>query len=256
MVTYPGGVDDVFRALADPHRRELLDRLRARDGQSLGELAEALPQMTRFGVAKHLRVLADAGLVTTVRSGRRTLHHLNAVPLQEVAGRWLTPYTATVAQSLLDLRSAIENPDGSPPMSEPVIYRILIRASAEQVWSALTDTGVPRSWMWGTTIESTWQVGAPYAMSDGGTDLIVGTVRAVDRPRRLAMTFDPRWDDASTAEEPGELVYDLHDDGDGVTELTVTISGLAGSSAASAARDTPEIYSCLKSVLETGEPLR
>ncbi|MET1006965.1 MAG: SRPBCC domain-containing protein, partial [Propionibacteriaceae bacterium] len=101
-----------------------------------------------------------------------------------------------------------------------------------------------------------WAVGAPYAMSSGDTDLIVGTVLTYDRPDRLVMTFDARWDELSAVEPAGQLEYLLTDSGDGVTELTVIISGLSGHSAVSVAADTPGIYSGVKSLLETGAPLR
>jgi DNA-binding transcriptional ArsR family regulator len=101
-------VDDVFKALADEHRRSLLDALRARDGRSLGELCEILPEMTRFGVMKHLRVLEDAHLVVTERAGRSKLHYLNPVPIREVHDRWIAPYREPLVAGLLALRDRAE----------------------------------------------------------------------------------------------------------------------------------------------------
>lgn len=101
-------MDDVFRALADPTRRRLLDELFARDGQSLGELEAGLP-MTRFGVMKHLRVLADAGLVTTRRQGRSKLHFLNPVPIRLIHDRWVSKYAEQWAAGLSDLKSDLES---------------------------------------------------------------------------------------------------------------------------------------------------
>jgi DNA-binding transcriptional ArsR family regulator len=97
-------VDEVFKALADEGRRSLLDALRARDGQSLGELCGVLPEMTRFGVMKHLRVLEDARLVVVERSGRSKLHHLNPVPIREIHDRWISQYAEPFVTSLLGLR--------------------------------------------------------------------------------------------------------------------------------------------------------
>src|ERR1700748_2196531 len=97
MVTYHAvidGNDAVFKALADPGRRTLLDALHADDGQSLGRLCAALPALTRFGVMEHLAVLAHAGLVVTPRDGRRKLHYLNPVPIQEIADRWIGKYAS------------------------------------------------------------------------------------------------------------------------------------------------------------------
>ncbi len=101
-------MDDVFRALADAHRRALLDSLRERDGQTLGELCEVLPTMTRFGVMKHLRVLEDAHLVVTERRGRTKVHHLNPVPIRELHDRWISPYREPVVVGLLALRDRAE----------------------------------------------------------------------------------------------------------------------------------------------------
>ncbi|WP_172836071.1 ArsR/SmtB family transcription factor [Microlunatus soli] len=241
---------DVFRALADETRRDILDLLRRRDGRTLVDLTEHFPKMTRFGVASHLRVLEEAELITIVRAGREKHHHLNAVPLQEIAARWLSDFSAHQARALLALRNHLE---GSS-MSDSV-YRIRIRCTAEALWRALTDNDTPRPWMWGGTIRSGWAVGDRYAMSGGGVDLIVGEVLEADRPRRLRLTFDPRWDDTVSAEQPGTLEYEIRVLDDGVCELIVTIAGLDGASAASVAEDTPEIYSSLKSYLETGAAL-
>jgi DNA-binding transcriptional ArsR family regulator len=101
-------VDEVFKALADPTRRRLLDELFARDGQTLTELEEGMP-MTRFGVMKHLRVLEQAGLVTTRRQGRSKLHFLNAVPIQLIHDRWVSKYAEPWAAGLGSLKAELES---------------------------------------------------------------------------------------------------------------------------------------------------
>jgi DNA-binding transcriptional ArsR family regulator len=101
-------MDGVFKALADPTRRELLDRLFERDGQSLSALEEGLP-MSRFGVMKHLRVLEEAGLVTTQRRGREKLHFLNPVPIRLVHDRWVGKYAEPWVSALSELKRDIEN---------------------------------------------------------------------------------------------------------------------------------------------------
>ena len=112
MVTYSAVVSDddelVFRALADPTRRYLLDRLFKRDGRTLTELESEL-DMTRFGVMKHLRVLEDAGLVITRRSGRKKLHFLNPVPIRLIHDRWIDKYTERRVSALADLKTRLEN---------------------------------------------------------------------------------------------------------------------------------------------------
>jgi DNA-binding transcriptional ArsR family regulator len=116
LVTYPAdvegapidvdgdtGMDPVFRALADPSRRRLLDGLRERDGQTLGELCEALPDMTRFGVMKHLALLEEAHLVVTERHGRSKHHYLNPVPIRQIHDRWISKYAEPFASALVEL---------------------------------------------------------------------------------------------------------------------------------------------------------
>jgi DNA-binding transcriptional ArsR family regulator len=112
MVTYSRDVseddDAVFKALADPSRRRLLDLLFDRDGRTLGELEEEFA-MSRFGVMKHVRVLEDAGLVVTRKDGRATRHFLNPVPIQLVADRWVDKYRAERVTALVDLKTALES---------------------------------------------------------------------------------------------------------------------------------------------------
>ena len=101
--------DEVFRALADPGRRALLDALFIRDGQTLTQLGAVLPELTRFGVMKHLRVLAEAGLVVPQRVGRHTHHYLNPIPIQLIAERWIGKYVAGAAAELTDLARRLEH---------------------------------------------------------------------------------------------------------------------------------------------------
>lgn len=125
MVTYGGGVDEdlVFRAMADPVRRLLLDALFEQDGRTLGELEAAVNarvEMTRFGVAKHLRLLEQATLVTSVKQGREKRHFLNAVPIQQIHERWIGKYTerAGIASVLLDLKTRLESEPGPSSTEE------------------------------------------------------------------------------------------------------------------------------------------
>src|SRR6476620_7682648 len=109
MVTYPRQVDEIFKALADPTRRSLLDELFRRDGQTLSEL-EARFEMSRFGVMKHLKQLEEAGLVVTKRRGREKLHFLNPVPIRLVHDRWVSKYAEPWAAALSGLKNRLESP--------------------------------------------------------------------------------------------------------------------------------------------------
>jgi DNA-binding transcriptional ArsR family regulator len=100
-------MDEVFKALADPSRRKLLDEMRELDGQTLSSLEAKLP-MSRFGVMKHLKVLEEAGLVVTRKRGREKLHYLNAVPIQEISDRWVSKYAASWTAPLAQLKRDLE----------------------------------------------------------------------------------------------------------------------------------------------------
>ena len=125
-------MDDVFRALADPTRRSLLDELFKEDGQTLGALEQRLP-MTRFGVMKHLKVLEAAGLVVTRRRGREKLHFLNPVPIRLVHDRWVSKYAEPWAASLSGLKTRIEGE------SMEKVFEIYIKTTPERLWDAITD---------------------------------------------------------------------------------------------------------------------
>lgn len=112
--------DRVFKALADPTRRFLLDMLYTRDGRTLTELESEL-DMTRFGVMKHLRILEEAGLITTRREGREKRHFLNPVPIRLIHDRWIDKYTERRVSALIDLKHALESSSSTSSTSEPTI---------------------------------------------------------------------------------------------------------------------------------------
>src|SRR3954471_5376213 len=123
-------MDEVFKALADPSRRRLLDRLNERNGQTLRELCAGL-DMARQSVSKHLAVLEAANLVTTVRRGREKLHFLNAAPINEITERWITHYEQSRVHALADLKRALED----SPMDKPTfVYTTYIRTTPERLW--------------------------------------------------------------------------------------------------------------------------
>src|SRR6188474_1262018 len=120
LVTYSGRVtddDQVFKALADPTRRHLLDRLFERDGRTLTELESEL-EMTRFGVMKHLRVLEDAGLIVTRWAGREKLHFLNPLPIRLIHDRWIDKYTERRVSALADLKTELEKKNADADQQE------------------------------------------------------------------------------------------------------------------------------------------
>src|SRR5215212_4266606 len=154
---FPGVADDdrVFKALADPTRRFLLDALFAREGQTLTELESAVA-MSRYGVMKHLKVLEEAGLVVTRRSGREKLHFLNAVPIRQIHDRWIDKYAARIAAMLTGLKKDIEEE------TMEKIYEIYIKTTPERLWQAITDPDLRSKYSFGVGVYSDWTPGSRY----------------------------------------------------------------------------------------------
>src|ERR1039458_4109680 len=151
-------MDEVFRALADPTRRSLLDELFERDGQTRSALEARLP-MTRFGVMKHLKVLEQAGLLTTKRAGREKLHFLNPVPIRLVHDRWVSKFAEPWAAALSDIKQRLEK-----PMEK--IFEIYIRTTPERLWEAITDRETRTKFQFGRQIASDWTEGSRYELSN------------------------------------------------------------------------------------------
>src|SRR5262252_3880262 len=155
-----GGVESVFRALADENRRKLLDVLFARDGQTLTELADSIPSMTRFGVMKHLRVLEEAQLVSVRRDGRLKLHYLNAVPIRLIHDRWIGKYRKARAAALAELKIDLEEQEMRTVAPRPAqVYTVYIRAPREKVWDAITKPEFTRRYFYGSEATRPWKVG-------------------------------------------------------------------------------------------------
>ena len=253
--------DALFRAIADPSRRLLLDRLFERDGQTLGELETALPQMSRIGVMKHLRVLERADLVVSHRAGRRRLHYLNPVPIRRLHDRWLDKFRTRAADVLLTLQSFIEEPTmehESETRERPrFISQIFIRATPDQVWRAITESEFTLRYYYSSRVESEWTQGAPYRYLLGDVEAIVGTVIEADPPRRLVQTFDARWDDEVTPDAPSRLTWEIEETAPGVTKVTTIHDEFPSRTATfqQVSGGMAYLLSGLKSLLETGEPL-
>jgi uncharacterized protein YndB with AHSA1/START domain/DNA-binding transcriptional ArsR family regulator len=242
-----------FRALADPNRRVLLDRLFERDGQTLGELCEYLPEMTRFGVMKHLGVLEEAGLVTTLRVGREKRHFLNPVPIRLVHDRWIGKFAEPVIGAMSALKSKLETPMDTIDH----IYAIQIKASPDRVWQAITDGDETVRYYYNTRVVSDWTVGSrlSYDYPDGSI-AADGIVLEVEPGRRVVMSFHPHWDPGIEAEGPVRMTWEVEPAGDGGSKLTVTSVLKAGSKSSEAfAAGIVYIVSGLKTFVETGEPL-
>ena len=252
--------DPVFIALADPTRRHLLDLLFERDGRTLGELVAAVHGMTRFGVMKHLRVLEAAELVTTRRVGREKHHYLNPVPIRRLHDRWLDKYRARAADSLLDLKHALEYAEGTPMTSTGApafVSSVYIRATPEAIWLAITETDYTVRYYYGNAVESDWQPGSPYVMTTDGRLQIEGRIVEATPPTRLVQTFHAVWDEGVKADAPSRVTWEIEETDPGICKVTLVHDGLvAGSSTLEqVSGGWPLILSGMKTLLETGKGL-
>lgn len=241
----------MFRALADPTRRLLLDRLREQDGQTLGQLGERL-DMKRQSVTQHLDVLVAAGLVSVVRRGRERLHHLNPVPIHEIQARWISEFDRPRLHAI----TAIKNRAEEFAMSVPTyVYVTYIHATDEQVWRALTDADLTARY-WGHRNVSDWQPGSTWEHRRTGSDRVdmVGRVLETQPPTRLVVTFGETPGEAP-AEDPSVVTF-LVEPYEGIVRLTVTHENLADQSSLQAiSHGWPAVLANLKSLLETGDSL-
>lgn len=248
----PSTSSDVFRALADPTRRRLLDRLRERNGQTLGELCADLG-MARQSATQHLEILEATNLVSTIRSGRQKLHYLNPVPLWEITHRWITRFEQPRLEALHAIKATAEETRMSTRPS--YVYVTYIQASPEQVWDALTSADLSAEY-WGHRNVSDWQVGSSWEHTrvDGsGVVDVRGTVLAADPPNRLTITFG-QLDDAD-ADDPSRVTFTIEQHR-GIVRLTVLHENLVDDNALRAiSAGWPAVCANLKSLLETGSVL-
>jgi DNA-binding transcriptional ArsR family regulator/uncharacterized protein YndB with AHSA1/START domain len=228
-------VDLVFRALADPTRRQLLDELYRSDGQTLTALGERLP-MTRFGVMKHLRVLEQANLVMTQRRGREKLHFLNPVPIRLVHDRWVSKYAEPWAAALANLKHDLEG----KPMEK--VFEVWIRTTPERIWEAITDDEIRKQ----------YSFNPPAGMSPD--EFATGNTVESEPPRRLVQTMKAHWSPEVERYPETTITYEINQVGD-MCQLRVTHSGLTEDMSEEIWGGWPMILSSLKSLLETGESL-
>jgi uncharacterized protein YndB with AHSA1/START domain len=242
-------VDAVFRALADPTRRGLLDELFREDGQTLSALERRLP-MTRIGVMKHLRVLEQAGLVATRRRGREKLHFLNPVPIRLVHDRWVSKYAAPWAATLSDLKHGLED----RPMEK--IFEIYIKTTPERLWEAITNPELRAKYNFGVAVSSDYTPGSRYlaASPNSPTPIMSGENLEVDSPRRLVQSFAATWNDDVRTEGTSRVTWEIEQVED-TCRLTVTHDQLREGANEQLYGGWPMILSGLKTLLETGELL-
>lgn len=250
-------MDAVFKALSDDTRRKLLDMLKETDGQTLSELESNLG-MTRFGVMKHLKVLEEASLVVTRKSGRFKYHYLNAVPLQQVIDRWIDPLVQKpMSRVLLDIKAELE---GDDPMTidtrtakPDFVLETYIKTSAERLWDVLTKPEhVNKYHFAGVMPSATKEKGArvDYMLPDGNS-MLGFEVLDEETGKRLEMTFEPHWEGPDMP--ISRCVYELEEMGD-TCKLTVLHFNVPPGQE-DVAQGWSMMAASIKSYIETGEPL-
>ena len=262
-------MDEVFRALADPSRRALLDRLRAEGGQTLTQLCQGI-EMTRQSVSKHLAVLEDSGLVTTLWRGREKLHFLNPAPISEIERRWISRYHRRHVRALTKLKTSLEDAQMDKPH---FVYTTYIASTPERVWQALTDPEFTSAY-WGLVLESDWQVGSPVTWHQNGvvTSDPEQVVLEAEPFRRLAYTWHrmtDEWVEAvgrnhfpkealarMSAEPLSRVTFEIEETPEAV-KLTVVHDGFEPDSliVGGVSQGWPRVIAGLKTFLETGRRL-
>jgi uncharacterized protein YndB with AHSA1/START domain len=241
-------VDLVFKALADPTRRSLLDELFRQDGQTLSMLEERVA-MTRFGVMKHLKVLEEAELVVTRRRGREKLHFLNPVPIRLVHDRWVSKYAEPWVAGLSEIKERLER-------DMEKVFEIYIRTTPERLWEAIVDPEIRAKYNFGAGVSSEWKVGSPITMgvSGKGIELGDGEILEIDPPNRLVHTMTALWSDEVKAEGATRVTWDITPVADSC-HLKVTHDQMREGANDEIYGGWPMILSGLKTWLESGELL-
>lgn len=256
-------MDAIFKALSDDTRRKLLDMLRENDGQTLSELEEKLAlnsgksrPMTRFGVMKHLKLLEEASLVVTRRSGRFKYHYLNAVPLQQVIDRWIEPLTQKpLARMALDIKAQLEGTKSMSSVSKPdFVLETYIRTTIDKLWDALTNPDHSEQYHFAKArINTDMKKGSRFDhVTPDGNIMLGGEILDMDPPNRLDLTFEPGWCSPDNKNH-SRITYELETIGD-ACKLTILHYDIPEGQ--DGVKDGwARVTASLKSYLETGEAL-
>lgn len=266
-------IDDIFKALADPARRRLLDRLNEHNGQNLNDLCEGM-DMTRQSVTKHLEILEAANLVVVIRRGRERLHYLNAAPIHEVADRWIDQYHHERVRALADLKDALELPTMNAPATTDTrsfVYTTYIKTTPEQLWSALTSPAFTKRY-WDMEFVTDWQPGSHMTWKHKDVVLddpeqIVVDATPYTRLSYTWHTMTPEFGkhvgidaatiaalDEETRRQRSKATFEI-EDLEGKCKLTVIHDDFPADSTMLSMVSTgwPAVISSLKTLLETGQ---
>lgn len=249
--------NDIFKALADPSRRKLLDLLQVSNGQTLNDLCVPL-DMSRFGVMKHLNLLEEAGLISTRKAGREKLHYLNAVPIRQIYERWVSKYAEPWVIGLTSLQNELKR-ESNMENKPRNINRIAIKAKSEQVWQSLTDPAKTSKFWFNCAIRSTWEIESPFELWDGAEKKAEGIILNLDPPNKLVMSWRFISFPGTESDTPSRITWEIgaHADFHGVTLVTVVHDEIEQSAHTAKILENglPIVLSGMKTLLETGERL-
>ncbi|MDQ0058752.1 ArsR/SmtB family transcription factor [Paenibacillus harenae] len=249
--------NDIFKALADPSRRTLLDLLHASNGRTLNDLCIPL-DMSRFGVMKHLNILEEAELITTRKVGREKLHYLNAVPIRQIYERWVSKYAEPWVVGLTSLQNELER-EMEMENKPRQVNRIAIKAKPDQVWQALTDPAKTSKFWFNCAIRSTWEIKTPFQLWNGEEKKAEGVILDIDPPNKLVMSFRFISFPGTESDSPSRITWEItsHAELQGVTLVTVVHDEFeqAVSTAKILENGLPIVLSGMKTLIETGEML-
>lgn len=249
--------NEIFKALADPSRRTLLDLLHASDGRTLNDLCAPL-NMSRFGVMKHLNILEEAGLITTRKVGREKLHYLNAVPIRHIYDRWVSKYAEPWVIGLTSLKNELER-ETNMEIKPRHVNRIAIKATPEQVWQALTDPSKTSKFWFNCAIRSTWEIESPFELWNGEEKKVEGIILDIDPPKKLVMSWRFFSIPGIESDSPSRITWEIDSSVEfpGVTLVTVVHDEIeqAEKTAKILQNGLPIVLSGMKTFLETGSSL-
>ena len=250
-------MEKVFKALSDNTRRQLLDYLKETDGQTLGELESRFPDITRFAVMKHLKILEKAELIASRKSGRFKYHYLNTVPIQEIADRWISRFAVPWSQGLVDLKRDLE---GEQNMNQKPkhVYNVIIQTTNEKLWDAITNPDITQHYFFGLRVISEWNVGSDIAyLNNAGEESIRGIIIECSPQSKVVYSFRGH-KDMSEAQDPDSRVsFEIEQLGSNTCKLTVVHDEFEteNTTYVNVGNGWPTILSGLKTYLETGKPL-
>ncbi len=262
-------MDKIFKALSDSSRRQLLDLLKEKDGQSLSQLESKFPDMTRFGIMKHLKILEEAHLISSQKTGRFKYHYLNTVPIQELADRWISRFAAPWSTGIVDLKSALEatqekkqlakHKEEKPMQNKPSqIYKTIIQTSQNKLWEALINPDITQHYFFGLRVNTDWQTGSDISYSNESEEAIIqGKILLCEPKQKISYTFKGHKNDTGNMDADSRVTFEIEELSSNACQLTVVHDEFPSENTTyqNVGNGWPTILSGLKTYLETGKPL-